>query len=236
MFLTQQLMLSSFILADMSQPHGMLGNPGPDLTSLLVLARYRPVKLLDVSVSLSHQHTILPGKWWADWVAEELRRRGFVLDGMDPVGTRVTTVRGTINLNVARFLVPYVKLRFDERHTEATAGGEAVAGLKLRPGKAFFLVQGGYRRYFQAEVGTASAEGGYEGDLWGTQAGGQVIARSTPGGGGKRLAFEFHGTGWVDLGAAQKSLEGVMVSANYQLLLDTGFAYHVGFLQVGYRF
>ena len=167
---------------------------------------------------------------------EELRRRGFVLDGIEPLGTRVTSTRLTANLNLSREVVPFVRLRFDVRHTESAVGLEALGGVKLRPGKFFVLAQGGWRQYFAAQVLTVCADGGYEGDLAGAQLGGSALRRTSLTGADGRFVFEVHAMGWADVSLLIPSAKGVMASLQYQGLLDSGFLYHMGFVQLGYRF
>jgi len=232
------LVLTAFAIADLAQPQGLVplsGTTGLDLTSALLLLRLRPSSMLDISLSASHQHTILPSLWWAEWINEELRRRGFVIDGQEPVGTRITSTRLTLNVPVTRSVVPFVRARFDVRHTETATGFEALAGVKVRPGRLFVLAQGGYRRYFDAKSPTAGLEGGYEGEGGGGQVGATGLLRSTLSGANPHAVLEVHGMLWLELAPFAPPLKGVILSGQYQGLLDSGFLYHAGFVQFGYR-
>lgn len=231
--------VSGSLIADFFQPRGLVPfgtAAGFDLTSALLLLRFRPAQVVDLSLSASHQHTILPGRWWADWLALELSRRGFVIDGLEPVGSRFTTARLTANFPLTRVVVPFVRLRLDLRHNEPAAGFEGLAGLKLRPGAFFVLAQGGWRRAYEAQFASGTLELGYEGEDAGAQLGATVLGRSSLGGADGRVLVEAHAMAWLDLSFGIEALRGVVLSTQYQALFDLGFLYQVGFVQLGYRF
>jgi hypothetical protein len=236
------LSLSGFGIADFMSPRPLVGSDGSegasvDLTSVNGMVRYVPTRWLDSSVSVNHNHTVLPGKWWQDWLAEKRREIGFVLDGDDPVGTRLTSVRWTNNLRVSRDLVPYTRLRYDWRHTEEEQGYEGRAGLKWRPRTAFVDVSYAYRDYFSttSQLGSLLAGGGTE--RWGGEAG-MLVLHSKPQIGGDprtRTSLDAHAMAWIAVSDLFGSGQRVHLAAQYRGLFDPDVYMHTLFVLIDYR-
>jgi hypothetical protein len=238
--LTRDLSAAAFVLVDLLQRDGLVALAGDrhlDLTSAYGLLRYRPFKWLDVSVSVNHNHTILPGRWWYDWLNQRRRAIGFVLDGLDPVGTRVTSVRGTANFEVTRTLVPYVQVRGDWRHTPDTADGyETRAGLKWRPAWAFADLSYAWRDHFGTQSHLAALRLGADKVYWGGEAGLMVLRARPDAGGPASLAYDVNAVAWVALPRLFGTRHRVHLLLEYQAFIEPAITMHIGMVQLGYRF
>lgn len=239
--LSREWLVVSDVIADVFAPKGLLplspegsGGPSLDLTSFNGLVRWRPIPLYTASLSLSHQHTLLPNRWWADWLNEQRKARGIVLDGEEPVGTRITSVRFTNTLNLGPAYAPYLRLRYDRRHTEQADGGEAMIGFKWRPAFGYADVHYAYRRFFQTQGHLAEAQVGVEQPVWGTEVGAGV-SRVTPFAVGavEHQTLDAHAVAWLDLWG---SLKGARLTGLYQGFFEPTATMHVGMAMVGYRF
>ena len=233
--LSQQVVASGFAIVDVAAPSGLFG-PGPDLTTLSALVRYRPVRSFDSTLSVNHNHTLVPSRWWRDWLYEQRRLQGFTLDGDEPVGTRVTSARWTNVLWASRETAPYLRLRYDVRHTEAARGYEAAAGVKWRPRLGYADASLSYRRFFGAEAQLATVQLGFDQRSWGAE-GGASLLRSRPLDKDEAaFSFEGHAFAWVELGELLASAKGVRALVEYQAFVQSQTTYQVGLAQLGYRF
>ncbi len=210
------------------------GAPPIDPTSLLGTLRYRPSRKLDTTLALSHHHTIVPGRWWADWLEQKRREIGFVLDGEDPVGTRITSLRSTTNLHFNRTVTSYLKLRQDWRHTEFAQGYEAAAGLRLTPGRNFVDASYAYRDYFAVQSHLASIDVGHDADRWGAEAG-LFLLYGQPPGEAAMTSYDLHGVLWMALGELLGTDQRIDLTLQYQGLFEPEGALHALFVQLGYR-
>lgn len=234
-------LLSGFARVDLFAPRAYSAadpNPpaslGVDPTQLYGLVRYRPVRRFTSALTLSHYHTILPGLWWTDWIAEQRRLRGFSLEG-EP-GTRVSGARWTNTFEVTPQLGPYVRLRADHRHTGPANGYEGMLGLKWRPGDAFVDGHYAYRSFFNGPSHVASLTAGYDRSGYGAEAGGTAMTMKPFSKTEWMPAYDLYGTAWVgwkELGGGPGELR---FSVQYQLFIDKASVFHVVMTQLGYHF
>ncbi|MEK7704420.1 MAG: hypothetical protein AAB426_05630 [Myxococcota bacterium] len=242
--LGQQLVLSAFVLADLVLP--ATADTTPDrleqttpatkhLTNAYALLRYRPSRSFDTSLTLSHNHTVLPNKWWQDWLSAQAHQRGYVLDGTEPVGTRLSSVRWTTNVSVSPTVVPYLSVRYDRRHNDDAVGYEARGGCKLRPRWGYADVSYAYRDYFRALVHTGSARVGYDAPFVGAEMGLMTLATVWHADSKIRVSTLADALTWVSLGALTDALADVRLIAQYQGFYEPLINYHTVFVQLGYR-
>jgi len=232
--LGRDLSLSSFAVLDLVPANAESTRP-VDPTSLLGTVRYRPWRWLDSSLSATHHHTVVPGKWWANWLNERRREIGFVLDGVDPVGTRITSLRWTNNIRLNRTLTPYLRLRRDWRHTDAAQGYEGRAGLKWTRGATYANASYAYREYFSAISHLGGVEVGRERRNWGVEAG-LFHLRSRPEESGESsTAYDVSLMGWFMLGQILDLEQRLHLAVQYQGLFEPESDLHAFFVQLGYR-
>ena len=234
------LLLSGFAMVDLLAPDPLVGGGGDvgfDPTSFHGLVRYRGWELLDTSLSLTHHHTVLPNRWWRDWLNEERRRRGFLIDGDEPVGTRISSVRWTNNLRLfeSRAYTPYIRLRYDRRHSDNADGYEGRAGFKWRTRLAFVDTDYTYRRYFNSDNQLIGLRGGYDDETWGGE-GGLVALHANPRATGRAASWSYqaHGLAYLSLGELLLD-QPVLVQAQYLVFIEPDAVYHTFFAQIGYR-
>lgn len=241
-------LLFGSVVVDLLSPRGLIGDlarkPAEeqgaierlDLTQAHLMVRWRPTRLIDFTLSGNHFHTIIPNRWWADFVEQERARRGFVIDGFDPLGTRRSSARLVTNLHLNDVLTPYLSLRYDRRHLDPAQGYEVTLGLKLLPGTVSYAdLSATQRRFFEAEnqlvsmsVGTVLL------DLITFDAQASAMRTRALAGGDPILLFDFGATAGVDLTGV--GLTGVRAMVAYQGFLEPEIGYHVVFAQLGYRF
>lgn len=238
------LVASAFVLADLVTPPDARVAPdrlersipaAKHLTNAYALLRYRPARSFDTSLALSHNHTVLPNKWWQDWLAAQAHRRGFVLDGTEPVGTRLSSVRWTTNVSLSPMVVPYVTLRYDKRHNDDAFGYEARAGCKLRPRWGYADASYSYREHFGALVHTGSARVGYDAPRVGTEVGLMALSTLWSSDTNARLSTMADALAWVSLGVVAEALSDLRLVAQYQGFYEPAITYHTVFVQLGYR-
>lgn len=236
--LSPELIASAFGIVDLAAPEPLLGlggDGGLDLSSFNGMLRYRPARWLDTNLSLTHNHTIIPNKWWINWLNEKRRAMGFVLDGNDPLGTRISSVRWTNNLSLTPQMVPYFRLRYDRRHTQSADGYEARVGFKWRPTFGYADFHYSFRRYFNSETHLAGVRVGLDGRFWGADIG-TTAMRAKPLNGGKlSTVTDVYLLGWFDLRALSDGLEGAQLVGQYQTFIQPDGTYHTLFMQLGYR-
>jgi hypothetical protein len=235
------LMLAGFAMVDLVSPAGLLALSGAqsdvgniDLSNGNLMLRWRPVRWYDGALSASHVHTLLPSRWWRDWFAEQQRARGFALDGEEPVGTRLTSLRWTHTLNLSPAFAPYLRLRYDVRHTEAARGYEGKLGLKWRPKIGYLDVSYSYRDYFNALAQLAALRLGLEGKALGFEGGATLLHSRPHSAPAATNSYDLDGVLWLDLGESL-GLKGLMLLGQYQVFLEPGSTYHTLFAQLAYR-
>jgi len=236
----RRLSLAGFGIVDFLSSRPLFGqddssNATVDLTALNGMVRYQPTRWLDSTVSAAHNHTLLPGKWWQDWLAEKRREIGFELDGEEPVGTRLTSVRWTNNLHLARTVTPYTRLRYDVRHTEAEQGYEARAGLKLQPRFGYVDASYSYRDYFSTRSQLGSLFAGATATLWGGEAGAMLLRSRAEMDATVRTSYDAHAMLWVALGDLLGIDQRIFVNAQYRGLFDPDIRMHTFFVSADYR-
>lgn len=233
-----RLMFSGFAVADLfpPRPDGGAATPGFDLTNLNALARYRPARWLTSSLSLSHHHTLLPGTYWRDWLAEQRRLRGFSIDGEEPVGTRVTSARWTNSFDLGPATSPYLRLRLDRRHTEVANGFEGQLGFKWRPRQGFADLHYAYRSFFAAQSHLAAASGGVDWPGRGAEIGLTALRSQPFGQSAWSTSYDLYANAWVAFGSPRNSPGEVRLAAQYQAFLQHGSLLHLVSAQLGYHF
>jgi hypothetical protein len=237
--LTRDLAAAGFALVDFLQRDGLVAIEGDrhlDLTSAYGLLRYRALAWLDTSLSVNHNHTILPGRWWYDWLNQRQRAIGFVLDGLDPVGTRLSSLRGTANFEVTRQIVPYLQLRGDWRHTPTEAQGfETRGGLKLRPAWGFADLSYAYRDHFGTQSHLGALRLGADRVYWGGETGLMALRSRPDSGDPARLAYDVDAVVWVALPRLLGTRQRVHLLLEYQAFIEPDITVHLGLVQLGYR-
>lgn len=206
-----------------------------DVSQAYLTLKYRPAGFVDVSVSGSHVHTLLPNLWWQDWVDRERARLGFSLDGPLPVGTRRSTARVVSNLHFGP-ASPYLALRYDHRHEDGANGYEGRLGVKLaRRGLGYVDAYGAHRKAFDAQHQLLGVQLGWT-ILEGVNldAGAGALRVTAPQGEASWL-FDVNTTAWVDLGTFSPSLRKVFVLGMYQAFIEPEVLYQVVTARLGYR-
>ncbi|MBI5507286.1 MAG: hypothetical protein HY903_00910 [Deltaproteobacteria bacterium] len=233
---------STFTVVDLVAPQPLVRygtnakvDGGLDLTSFNALARIRPARWWDSSLVLSHNHTVLPNRWWSDYLAAERKKRGFIIDGEEPLGTRLSSARFTQTLHVGAELAPYARLRYDRRHAEKLDGGEARAGLKWRPRWGYTDLAYAYRDTFGVPTHLGEAMVGVDETTWGIETGvtalyGRRVREPRP-----AAAFNVYGSLWLGLGPLADNLKTVHLLGEYQGFIDRGALFHTFFVQVAHR-
>ncbi|MEE8408913.1 MAG: hypothetical protein V3T05_04865 [Myxococcota bacterium] len=236
-------------LVDFLAPRGILGElgltqkgeelglDGLDLTNAQLRVRYEHAALLDVSLTGTHTHTVLPNRWWTNKIREERARRGFVVDGNDPVGSRRSTAMLMTNIHVGRELTPYLVLRYDHRHNDSENGYEGRPGLKMLLGGTGYLdVHYSYHQYFTTRNNRLSVSYGQDLiDLMSVDAG--VTAMHTKPRSGEALwLFDLYASLAARLGLVDESLRGIDAMVQYQGFVDEEMIYHLLFFRLAYRF
>jgi hypothetical protein len=241
--------LSGHVVVDLLAPRGIVDElklrqtprddfvGGLDLTSASLRLRYRNRETFGVSVSGVHMHTILPNAWWRDRLAEERARRGFVVDGVDPVGTRRSSVRWSGDLYLIPGVTPYVKLRYDRRHNDAADAWEGQPGIKLNfDREAWIDAHYSWRQYFNVNNKRVSLSSGVALlDRSNFEAHAAFLYSRPRGQPEGEELFEFGGTLRVGLGDLAELLGGMDLLAQYQGFIDPVTVSHVFFVQLGYR-
>ncbi len=234
---------------DFLSPRGILGdledkNPNEqnsleriDLTNGYLLVHYREKKKFDLSFRLSHHHTILPSAWWRDWIDEQRKRVGFVVDGEDPIGTRRTSSQLSANFYLHEALTPYTSVRLDYRHSDDKEGYEARAGAKLNLATHGFIdLFYSYRRHYIADNHLASLR--TEWDLW------QSIVLEAGFGAMHHTVLETSTTlwlydldvgMWIDMRMVSDSLKGLRCLLQAQAYIEPQITVYMGFVQLVYR-
>jgi hypothetical protein len=200
------------------------------------MVRVRPIRSLDSTLAVNHNHTLLPGKWWHDWLTEQQRAQGFLLDGDEPVGTRITSARWTNVYWLTRELAPYLRLRYDVRHTEKAQGFEGAAGIKWRPKIAYVEASGSYRRFFGAEGQLLNLQAGVDAKAWGLEAGASALWARPLQDAASTLSYEVHAFAWTELGEFIAGAKGIRALAQYQAFIQPTSTAHAFMGQLGYRF
>jgi hypothetical protein len=208
-----------------------------DLTSAHLTIRFQPGSALDISLYGAHNHTILPHLWWVDYLALERARLGFVLDGLEPVGTRRSTARLLMNLHITPFVTPYAVARSDYRHEDHAKAYEGTAGLKIDlPDIGYLDASGSIRDFFGTRNQIASlAIGTNFGTAAGVDASGSALRVESPGTPWE-LLYDLGGTMWVDLKALFAPLGDVRLMATYQAFIQPDVTFQVMMIRLGYRF
>lgn len=247
LFSPEWLLFGSAVI-DLVPPRGLLGDLAKksaeeqsaleriDLTQAHLMLRYRPSRTIDFTLSANHFHTILPNRWWTDFIAEERARRGFIIDGFDPLGTRRSSARLLTNVHLGDVFTPYLSLRYDRRHLDPAQGYEVTLGLKLLPGTVSYAdLSATQRRFFAAENQLLSmAVGTMVGDVLTLDAQGSAMRTRSLAGGDPILIYDFGATVGAELSGL--GLAGMRAMVAYQGFLEPEIGYHVVFAQLGYRF
>jgi len=234
----QTLTASSFTTVDFlsREPLAALGSKtGLDLTSFNGLVRLRPARAFDTSLAVTHNHTLLPNRWWDYYISEEQKRHGFVIDGLEPVGTRLSSVRWTNTLSLGPAFAPYVRLRYDMRHNQKATGSEARAGLKWRPAFGYVNVAVAYRDYFGVPSRLGEATFGIEQPHFGVEGGLTVLALQVRNQAGWKTSYNPYGMTWFDLGAWSPTLAHLRLLGEYQGFLEPTETTHAFFVQLAHR-
>lgn len=213
---------------------------GLDLTQAQAQLRYRQIELVDLSLVVSHAHTIVPNRWWQDWLRHEREIRGFAVDSNDAVGTRRSTATLTTNLHASRALTPYVVLRYDVRHSDRQQGYEARPGLKWAFGAAGYLdVSVSQRQYFGVTHQQGAATLGLDlSRQVSFELGGSVMRQERPAAPAAPAALWLYDAGAMvrfGLGAVASELEDLELLAQYQGFLDDQMLFHLMMVRLGYR-
>jgi hypothetical protein len=211
--------------------------PKIDLSQASLMFRFRPSDLIDVSLYGAHHHALLPNKWWQDYLEQERARRGFVLDGAEPIGSRRSIGRAVIDLHLSRLVTPYVVGRTDYRHEDSAKAYEGTIGLKLDdPELGYADLSATARDLFgtENELGTIALGTSFA-DHVGLELNVAALrTRMTEG--QATMLYDLGGTMWLDLAAIHPSLGDVRLLAAYQAFIDPEMIFQVWFLRVGYRF
>lgn len=210
--------------------------PAPDLTNGNVSVRFRPSSMFDVSVSAMHFHAIVPNLWWRDWILEERLRRGFVVDGEDPLGTQRTGVRVVTNLHATSAITPYAIGRWDRRHEDAADAYEAQLGVKYDAAELGFLdVSATERRSFDADARLASLTLSVQAaeaimiDVQGT-----MMKTTSHLDRSSLMLWDVGGSLWFDCRALSADLSGLRLLGQYQAFIDPLLTYHVVFARLSW--
>ena len=253
--IAKEWQLHGFLILDFVGVSGLLGDiallpPDQqsalekiDVTSADLTLRFFPSRSFDVALSGSPNHTLLPNLWWTDFIAEERARRGFVLDGPQPVGTRRTNARVVMNFHLTPAVTPYLRARFDARFEDGKKGYEGAVGLKLDDVDLGYIdVSASVRSLFGNEnelvglaMGTSFANAlGL--DL--TVNGLRVVAAAPATGPAPEpeLLLDVGASAWLDLKAVSPALGDVRVMATYQAFIASDMIFQAGFARIGYRF
>lgn len=213
-----------------------------DLTQANLTVRFRPVAALDLSLNGAHHHALLPNLWWQDYLEQERARRGFVLDGAEPAGSRRSTVRAVAELHLGPVFTPYVIARGDHRHDDGASGWEGTLGSKLDlPELGYADLSGTLREVFGAEnqlgalvVGSSFASA-FGFDLSATML--RVVPVPLEGAAASaELLYDLGAALWLDLHAIADPLGNLRLMALYQAFVDPELVFQVVFLKIGYRF
>jgi hypothetical protein len=207
-----------------------------DLTSANASVRWRPGNLVDFTLSAHHNHTLLPRTWWADYLEEQRAERGFVLDGVDPVGTRRSSARLVTNLHLSALVTPYLALREDLRHEDSALAHEIVVGVKLDDLDLGYLdlsatgrdVFGTGALLGRLAAGTSFDRG------FGLDAGAAILRAELPGL-GPELLIDLDAALWLDLKTLAEPLGDLRILAVYQAFIDPEVVLQAFFLRLGYR-
>lgn len=216
-----------------------------DLTSADLTLRFAPLKQLDFALSGSHNHTLLPNLWWQDFIAEERVRRGFVLDGPQPVGTRRTNARLVMNVHITPSVTPYIRGRFDARFEDGKKGYEGAVGLKLDDVDLGYIdISGTVRSLFGNEnelVGLAAGTSFANAlGLDVTVNGLRVVLAPDPNNAaasaGPQLLLDVGASAWLDMKVLAPALGDLRLMATYQAFIASDLTFQAGFVRIGYRF
>jgi hypothetical protein len=230
---------------DITQKGEELGLDGVDLTNAQLRLAYRDPQYFDVSLLGTHVHTILPNRWWTNRIKRERARLGFVVDEVDPVGTRRSSARLVANVRALDPLRPYVVGRYDLRHgsgrgttREAAAHGwEARPGVKWRLPAGFVDLHYAYHRYFDVTNQRASLSGGNDLVDGVSVDAGFTVMHSLPDRTGDPLwLFDVYGAVIGRLGTLEPALDGVDLMGQYQVFLEEDLTYQLFFFRLSYRF
>jgi len=235
-------------LVDFLAPHGIVDEfkprntnngslSGIDPTRGQLRLRYVDRALGDVSMSLLHAHAILPNRWWQNWMREERARHGFVVDGLDPVGTRRSTARLTTNWYLSREIKPYLVLRYDRRHGDNADGYQVRTGLKvILRAMGYLNVAYSYRDYFGTLNHTGTITAGRD-IIDGVSVDAELSAvYAKPSGTGGHMLWDFNSTVTGRLDRLSASLKNVDAMLEYQGFYESGLIYNIFFARLGYRF
>lgn len=223
---------------DVTQKGEDLGLAGLDLTQGQLMLRYRQPQLFDISLLASHIHTVLPNKWWTSRIQNERARRGFVIDGFDPVGTRRSRLQLTTTLRSLGDVTPYIKLRYDRRHGDSANGYEARPGAKLLFGSTGYLdAYYAFHRYFETRNNRAGVNVGKDVlDFGGIDGGLHVIHSKPPLPAESLWLLDIYGSVRAGLGVFHESLSGLDLIAQVSLFIEPDVVYQIYVLRVAYRY
>ena len=241
--LTSSLRLLALSLVDALSPRRFLGDlretPVADqsglerlnLTHGLVSLRYAPSAAWDLGLRAQHVFTILPNRWWKDWLEQERARRGFIMGSEDPIGTRRSSLELSGSRQIAGRLAAFATAEVERNHSHTDVGYGVRAGVSWSARHLPYLeLSAGQSRRDVAEVTllTARGEADFEDLLTLTwEASGM---RSAP------LDRKLEAVWLLDAGAgAGVSLaslsahtRGATIWLFYQCLAEPGMTVHVG--------
>jgi hypothetical protein len=208
-----------------------------DLTSAHLTIMFRPTNMFDMSLYGAHNHTILPHLWWIDYLAQERARLGFVLDGLEPVGTRRSTARLVANVHITPFITPYAVARTDYRHEDHAKAYEGTGGLKIDlPDIGYADASGSVRDFFGTKNQLAALSIGTNfGTALGVDASATAMRVQAPNT-GRELLYDLGGTVWLDMKAIFKPLGDFRLMGTYQAFIQPDITFQVMMVRVGYRF
>ena len=237
------------VIVDLFAPRGVLADLGDvateeasaverlDLTNATLNVGWRTTSWLRLNLLGTHNHTIIPKEWLIDFVEQQRRDRGFVVDGLDPIGTRRTSVSLTANVDATSELRPYAVGRFDVQHDRQQDGYEARLGLKYDdPELGFVDLFGSQRRFFGADAQLGSLLVSATPDaLLTVEAGGTVMRTTSLDADETALLYDVYASLWLDLGQTTEALEGVRLLAQYQVFIDPDLVYQIFYGRLAYR-
>ncbi|MCU0619925.1 MAG: hypothetical protein MUC69_00300 [Gemmatimonadales bacterium] len=215
-----------------------------DLTSGQAMVRFAPVSTFDLTLTGGHTHSVLPTLWWRSWVEEQRLKRGLVIDGPLPVGTRRTSGQLVANLRLGRVLWPYASFRYDYRHEDDRQGFDARGGLKLLLGaRGYAEVAYSYRRFFVVDNQLAEVRGEVDVTPALTLDLGLAVMHSRPlasaPGDGLQpvhgVIFDGEASVWVHFGGLSRRLRGLDLQLLYQAFVEPGVLCQIAMARLSYR-
>lgn len=238
---TSNLQLAGFVTVDLLARQPLLSygqstsSEGIDLTTLHGMVRWEIQQWWQTTLSLNHHHTVVPNKWWYSWLNEQRRRRGFVIDGIELLGTRLTSLTWSNDFAIRKWAIPYFRLRYNHRHNESTFAMEGRVGMKWRWQQLYSNINYTYRRRSEADNHLAEFRAGGGSDLWGAEGGAVLLFH-------RQFETNYYRPGghlytmlWVAPGQLAGLSSRVQVYGQYMGFYETELLYHTFFAGIAYR-